>query len=188
MPRKAAPQASPRPARKTKHDSARTRRMTACLGSSSSSPASPAPERPRPSRPLRTSATTPSTTCRWICCRHLPTSCGQSAEIQRAALVVDVREGQRLDQFPVPAEQAAQGSADPGLFPRGVGRGAAAALLRDPPPAPAGTNGDRRQSHRCRAAPARSDSQGGGRDCGYLAAQCARAARLHPEQVRARQQ
>ena len=38
----------------------------------------------------------------------------QSAEIERAALVVDVREGMRLDEFPAILKKSAQGAADAG--------------------------------------------------------------------------
>ena len=100
MPRKAAPQASPRPARKTKHDGTHAphdglqRELVIITGLSGSGKAS---------------ALKAFEDLGYYSVDNLPLDLlpafadlvGQSAEIRRAALVVDVREGQRLDQFPV---------------------------------------------------------------------------------------
>ena len=100
MPRKAAPQASPRPARKTKHDAPHAphdglqRELVIITGLSGSGKAS---------------ALKAFEDLGYYSVDNLPLDLlpafadlvGQSAEIRRAALVVDVREGQRLDQFPV---------------------------------------------------------------------------------------
>ncbi len=40
----------------------------------------------------------PWTICRWNCCPILPAWCGSPTEIESAAIVVDVREGQTLDR------------------------------------------------------------------------------------------
>ncbi|HEY1965617.1 MAG TPA: RNase adapter RapZ [Acidobacteriaceae bacterium] len=99
MPRKGAPPASPRPARNAKHDSARAphdgvpRELVIITGLSGSGKAS---------------ALKAFEDLGYYSVDNLPLDLlpafadlvQQSAEIQRAALVVDVREGQRLDQFP----------------------------------------------------------------------------------------
>jgi UPF0042 nucleotide-binding protein len=100
MPRKAAPQASPRLARNPKHDSTHVphdglqRELVIITGLSGSGKAS---------------ALKAFEDLGYYSVDNLPLDLlpafadlvRQSAEIQRAALVVDVREGQRLDQFPV---------------------------------------------------------------------------------------
>ena len=99
MPRKAAPPASPRPARKTKHDSTHAphdglpRELVIITGLSGSGKAS---------------ALKAFEDLGYYSVDNLPLDLlpafadlvRQSTEILRAALVVDVREGQRLDQFP----------------------------------------------------------------------------------------
>jgi UPF0042 nucleotide-binding protein len=99
MPRKAAPQASPRPARNPKHDGTHAphdgvqRELVIITGLSGSGKAS---------------ALKAFEDLGYYSVDNLPLDLlpafadlvGQSAEIRRAALVVDVREGQRLDQFP----------------------------------------------------------------------------------------
>jgi RNase adapter protein RapZ len=99
MPRKAAPPASPRPARNTKHDGTHAphdglqRELVIITGLSGSGKAS---------------ALKAFEDLGYYSVDNLPLDLvpafadlvRQSAEIQRAALVVDVREGQRLDQFP----------------------------------------------------------------------------------------
>lgn len=99
MPRKAAPPASPRPARIAKHDGAHpphdtlSRELIIITGLSGSGKAS---------------ALKAFEDLGYYSVDNLPLDLlpafadlvRQSAEIERAALVVDVREGQRLDQFP----------------------------------------------------------------------------------------
>ena len=99
MPRKAAPPASPRPARKAKHDSTHAphdglpRELVIITGLSGSGKAS---------------ALKAFEDLGYYSVDNLPLDLlpafadlvRQSTEILRAALVVDVREGQRLDQFP----------------------------------------------------------------------------------------
>ena len=104
MPRKPAPPASPRPARKTKHDATHRltdhvahdgvpRELVIITGLSGSGKAS---------------ALKAFEDLGYYSVDNLPLDLlpafadlvRQSGEIQRAALVVDVREGQRLDQFP----------------------------------------------------------------------------------------
>ncbi|HZD78126.1 MAG TPA: RNase adapter RapZ [Acidobacteriaceae bacterium] len=104
MPRKPAPPASPRPARKTKHDA--THRLTDHV---------PHDGLPRElviitglSGSGKASALKAFEDLGYYSVDNLPLDLlpafadlvRQSGEIQRAALVVDVREGQRLDQFP----------------------------------------------------------------------------------------
>jgi RNase adapter protein RapZ len=100
MPRKPAPPASPRPARKPKHDSTHAphdglpRELVIITGLSGSGKAS---------------ALKAFEDLGYYSVDNLPLDLlaafadlvRQSTEIVRAALVVDVREGQRLDQFPV---------------------------------------------------------------------------------------
>jgi RNase adapter protein RapZ len=99
MPRKGAPPASPRPARTAKHDGTRgphdglPRELVIITGLSGSGKAS---------------ALKAFEDLGYYSVDNLPLDLlpafadlvRQSGEIQRAALVVDVREGQRLDQFP----------------------------------------------------------------------------------------
>jgi RNase adapter protein RapZ len=99
MPRKGAPPASPRPARNPKHDSTHAphdglaRELVIITGLSGSGKAS---------------ALKAFEDLGYYSVDNLPLDLlpafadlvRQSAEIQRAALVVDVREGQRLDKFP----------------------------------------------------------------------------------------
>ena len=49
---------------------------------------------------MKTWAITRWTICRWNCCRSLPQLVGKSNEVERAAIVVDVREGATLDRLP----------------------------------------------------------------------------------------
>src|ERR1700743_2660998 len=99
MPRKGAPPASPRPARTTKHDNSHAphdglpRELVIITGLSGSGKAS---------------ALKAFEDLGYYSVDNLPLDLlpafadlvRQSAEIERAALVVDVREGQRLDAFP----------------------------------------------------------------------------------------
>ena len=99
MPRKGAPPTSPRPARNPKHDSTHAphdglpRELVIITGLSGSGKAS---------------ALKAFEDLGFYSVDNLPLDLlpafadlvRQSAEIQRAALVVDVREGQRLDKFP----------------------------------------------------------------------------------------
>jgi len=99
MPRKGAPPTSPRPARNPKHDSTHAphdglpRELVIITGLSGSGKAS---------------ALKAFEDLGFYSVDNLPLDLlpafadlvRQSAEIQRAALVVDIREGQRLDQFP----------------------------------------------------------------------------------------
>ena len=100
MPRKPAPPASPRPARKPKHDSTHAphdglpRELVIITGLSGSGKASA----------LKTFEDLGYYSVDNLPLDLLPAFADlvrQSTEIVRAALVVDVREGQRLDQFPV---------------------------------------------------------------------------------------
>ena len=77
----------------------------------------------------------------------------QSAEIERAALVVDVREGMRLDRFPAILKKVRKVLPDARGLSGGQRRRAGAALLRD---AASASDGPRRR--RCCRASARSAS------------------------------
>ena len=62
----------------------------------------------------------------------------QSAEIRRTALVVDVREGSKLESLPAILKSVKRHASDQGDLPRSHRRVAAAPLQRNAPPASAG--------------------------------------------------
>ena len=74
----------------------------------------------------------------------------QSAEINRAALVVDVREGQHLDRFPAILRQVRKVLSTTVVFLDASDAFFAAAIFRNPPSPSAGSNGNRRARDSCR--------------------------------------
>ncbi len=102
---------------------------------------------------------------------------GKSAEMQHAAIVVDVREGQTLDRLPEILIAGEEAFAHPRGFSGCAGRGAGAALLRDPAAASAGPAGDGFALHCRRAATAGPHPQCRRHADRHLELQRARAAR-----------
>ena len=113
---------------------------------------------------------------------------GKSRDIERAAIVVDVREGQTLDRLAGNSQKCQADAAYAGCLSRCAGCSAGAALLRDAAAASAGPFGDCVALDCGRAAAARPHPQRRGYADRHIELQCARVARAYPGALWARRQ
>ena len=104
----------------------------------------------------------------------------KSKEVEKAAIVVDVREGATLDRLPRDSEICKDPAAHAGRVSGCAGRVAGAALLRDAAAASAGALGDGVALDCGRASTAGPDSQCGGHADRHVELQRARVAGAHP--------
>ncbi len=102
-----------------------------------------------------------------------------NSEIERAALLVDAREGDQLERLAGAVQADPPRSARDAGVHRGIGRRPAASLQRDAPAASAGPQPARARGLEPRTRTDGADSQAGGRGHRYHAFQRSRTAPVH---------